>query len=137
MLLTTIVLIFSATDSVTSLDLRFRSDTIVSPAQWGHFFNGFPQLTTLHVNVRSCRNLFRVLRANINFCPALKVFSVAHENGSGVHELIVSTIEGRASRGLRLDTFRLFQLKEGDRDTPLSDSRIERLKQHVGQLEIH
>ena len=134
MLISTIVRVFSLTQAVTALDFRFRSDTVAPKAQWRALLNGFPHLAALRVQVRSSRNLFRVLRETPDLCPTLKALSVTQRNGTGAHELIVSTIEHRASRGLRLDLFELYQIKEAERDTPLSSSRTERIKQHVGKL---
>lgn len=130
--------IFSSSQApaLTHVTIRLERGLSVSYEDWHVVLGACPQIRHFAVRIASCRGLLRALR-KYRLLPQLLTLSITCENGSGVHESLVSAIESRAAMDVsRLDELRFYTeslLRRMNVDTfpPFSTARLERLKIHV------
>ena len=135
--------VFSPSQAPVLTDATFNLEQglSISYEDWDTVLGACPQIRHFTVRIASCRGLLRALR-RYHLLPQLETLSITCENGSGVHESLVSAIESRAARGaspldkLRFCTERLARRKEVDGFPPFSTPRLERLKAHVRDVYI-
>ena len=135
--------VFSSSQAPVLTDVTFDLEhgLSISYEDWLTVLLACPQIRHITVRIASCRGLLRALR-RYHLLPQLETLSITCENGSGVHESLVSAIESRAARGtsrldkLRFCTERLARRKEADVFPPFSTSRLQRLKAHVRNVYI-
>ena len=133
-----IVNVFSSSKgSLTHLEFGFDSPIAVTKNDWDLLLRSFPCVTVLSVRVNSCRNFLRALR-EVGVGAALESLSIRHSNGTGIYELFVTTMEGRAARGnprlSRLAFYRSKRSIEDEVSATLSQARIARLQVVVDEL---
>ncbi|RDX45535.1 hypothetical protein OH76DRAFT_943969 [Lentinus brumalis] len=135
-----IVALFSTSKGhLQQLDFHFDHPIAVTKDDWALVLHAFPCIKSLSVRINSCLNLLMVLRTEI-VSSDLESLSIEHSNGRGMHELLVTTIEGRAARGNpRLRKLACHHIpRPGEKTTvpALSKARIARLKAVVDALSV-
>ncbi|KAM5539762.1 hypothetical protein V8D89_006575 [Ganoderma adspersum] len=135
--------VFSSSQApvLTNATFNLEHGLSIPYEDWHTVLLACSQIRHFAVSIASCRGLLRALRRH-HLLPQLETLSITCENGSGVHESLVSAIESRAAMGVsRLDELRFYtewlaRRKENDDFPSFSTSRLARLKAHVRDVYI-